>query len=316
MPDASNYDHPLLRKRGGWRTAVAEWLPGYALVAPAIILLLLMMVFPIVQTFIFSFSKVKLPSFETSYVGLLNFSRILTDPDTWPLFTRSVIWVVGTVVLRMLLGLGAALVLNARMPGTVLMRVLIILPWTIPSVVGANLWRWIVQTDTGLLNQTLRSVGLDSWALNWLADPQIALATVIVAYSWSGFPFVMLLILARMQGIPEEQYEAARIDGANGWQLFRYITMPSLKGVLIVALILEIVSGINSFDTIMIMTGGGPADATTIWGIEIYKTGFGAFNFGGAAAYSMILFTGVLCLFIVYAIARIGLARTTSTEMQ
>jgi ABC-type sugar transport system permease subunit len=180
------------------------------------------------------------------------------------------------------------------------MRVLVILPWAIPSVVGSNLWRWIVQTDAGLLNQTLRSWGLGGLALNWLGDPSLAMPTVIVAYSWSGVAFVMLLILARLQGLPEEVNEAARVDGANWWQVFRFITLPSLMGVLAVALILEIVNGINSFDTIMIMTGGGPANATRIWGIDIYKTGFGEFNLGGAAAESVLMFAAVIVVFVIY----------------
>jgi multiple sugar transport system permease protein len=286
--------------RGSIRTQ--KRLAAYLLVLPAVVLILAMTLYPVVQTLHFSVSKVQLPTFRATYVGFANFVRILADPETWPLLRRTIVWVVGTVALRMALGLGAALVFNAKVRGTVWMRVLVILPWTIPSVVGANLWRWILQTDNGVLNQTLRAWGLGSWALNWLADPALAMPAVIVAYSWSGFPFVMLLILARLQGIPEELYEAARVDGADWWQSFRHITLPSLKGVLVVSLVLEIVSGINSFDTLIIMTGGGPANATRIWGLEIYKRGFTDFNFGGASALSVLLFAGVLVLFIVQSI--------------
>jgi ABC-type sugar transport system permease subunit len=304
---AKGVDSAVSSRFVAWRerrrsVAMQKWGPGYVLVFPAIVLIALMMVYPVIQTLLFSVSKVQLPSFNTTYVGLTNFARIYNDPETWPLVLRTLAWVVGTVVLRMVLGFGAALIFNAKVRGTVWMRVLVILPWTIPSVVGANLWRWIVQTDTGVLNQTLRSWGLGDWALNWLADPDTALITVMVAYSWAGFPFVMLLILARMQGIPDELYEAAKVDGANWWQLFRYITVPSLKGVLIVALILETVSGINSFDTLVIMTGGGPADSTRVWGLEIYKVGFGEFNLGGASALSVLLFLGVAALFLAYGI--------------
>jgi multiple sugar transport system permease protein len=299
---------PTLRsghaRRPLWRGSIRtqKRLAAYLLVLPAVVLSLVMTLYPVVQTLHFSVSKVQLPTFRTTYVGFANFVRILTDPETWPLLRRTIVWVVGTVALRMALGLGAALVFNAKVRGTVWMRVLVILPWTIPSVVGANLWRWILQTDNGVLNQTLRAWGLESWALNWLADPALAMPAVIVAYSWSGFPFVMLLILARLQGIPEELYEAARVDGADWWQSFRHITLPSLKGVLVVSLVLEIVSGINSFDTLIIMTGGGPANATRIWGLEIYKRGFTDFNFGGASALSVLLFAGVLVLFIVQSI--------------
>lgn len=291
---------PRPRRLGMARDLRRRWGPAYILIAPALLLILLMMVYPVVQTVYFSFARVQLPALQTRFVGLDNYIRILTDPETGPLLRRTLVWVIGGVALRMGLGLGAALVFNAKVRGTVWMRVLVILPWAIPSVVGANLWRWIVQTDAGILNQTLRAWGLGDWALNWLGSPDTAMAVVILAYSWGGFPFVMLLILARLQGLPEEINEAARMDGANAWQLFRHITLPALAGVLVVALVLEIVSGINSFDTLMIMTGGGPANATMIWGIKIYKTGFSEFNLGGAAALSMLMFAGMFALFLVY----------------
>lgn len=291
------------RRRPSWRARWNAWAPGYILVLPAVLLIALMMVYPVVQTVYFSVNKVQIPSFRTTFVGLDNFARILSNPDTWPLVQRTLIWVVGIVVCRIALGLAAAMVFNARVPGIVWLRVLVILPWTIPSVVGANLWRWIFQTDSGVLNQTLRSWGLESWALNWLGHPDTAMMAVIIAYTWAGYPFVMLLILARMQGIPQELYEAARIDGANAFQQFRYITLPSLKAVLLVALILEIVSGLNSFDTLVIMTGGGPAKATQIWGLEIYKTAFTAFNLGGASALSVLMFIAVLVMFVFYGAA-------------
>ena len=301
---------PRLGTRLKQQSRTAQWqlAPGYVLIAPAMALIVLMMVYPVLQTFYFSFSRVQLPALRTTFVGFDNFARILRDPETGPLFWRTLVWVAGGVALRMALGLGAALVFNAKVRGIVSMRVLVILPWAIPSVVGANLWRWIVQADAGVLNQTLRSWGLESWALNWLGSPDTAMLTVIVAYSWGGFPFVMLLILARLQGLPEEINEAAKMDGANWWQIFRHITLPSLAGVLMIAAILEIVSGINSFDTLMIMTGGGPANATMIWGIKIYKTGFTEFNLGGAAALSVLMFLGMLTVFMMYGLAnaRVG----------
>lgn len=302
---------PAGKSGKGNRNAFRKWRNAYILVAPAMLLIVVMMIYPVVQTVVFSFSKVQLPALRTTFIGFDNFSRILANPETGPLFQRTLVWVIGGVVLRMILGFAAALVFNVKVRGTVWMRVLVILPWAIPSVVGANLWRWIVQTDGGVLNQTLQNWGLGHWALNWLGSPDTAMLTVIVVYAWGGFPFVMLLILARLRGLPEEINEAAKVDGANSWQIFRYITLPSLTGVLVVALILEIVSGINSFDTLMIMTGGGPANATKIWGIEIYKTGFTSFNLGGAAALSMLMFAGMLAVFIFY-----GFANTRLQKLQ
>jgi len=292
-----------------------KWGPGYVLVAPATVLIILMMVYPLIQTLIFSVSEVRLPDLRTRFVGFENFVATLTDPDFVHLIQRTVFWVVGTVALQFVLGFGAALVLNAKVRGTVWMRILVVLPWTIPSVVAANLWRWILQSDVGIVNQMLREFGLSGLALNWLGDTHLTMASVVVAYCWAGYPFIMLLMLAGMQGIPEEIYEAARVDGANWWQLFRFITIPSIRGVLAVALILETVGAINSFDTIMVMTGGGPANATLVFGIDIYRTGFSNFNFGGASALSVLLFAAALIVFLLYAASsRAGRPQTKQGE--
>jgi multiple sugar transport system permease protein len=279
-----------------------KWGPGYILVAPAIVLILLMMLYPVIQTALFSMSEVQLPSLTTIWVGFENFITVIQNPDTAPVVQRTLVWIIATVVLRFVLGFVAALIFNAKVKGTIWLRVLVILPWTIPSVVAANLWRWVLQADAGLLNETLRSFGLDAAAANWLGDPTHAMASVILAYSWAGFPFVMLLILAGMQGIPGELYEAAQMDGANWWHLFWNITVPSLRGVLIVALVLEVVSAINSFDTIMVMTAGGPANGTEIWGIAIYREGFVKYDLGGASAMSLLLVVTAVALFVVYAV--------------
>ncbi len=288
------------------RAALQKWGPGYVLVLPAMALIAVMMVNPTLETVWFSVSTVRLPTFETTFVGLGNFGNIISDPATGRLLQRTIWWVVGTVVLRFILGFLAALVFNAKVRGTTWMRVLVVLPWTIPSVVAANLWRWILQSDTGILDQTFRAWGLAGAARNWLGDPGTALPAVMVAYSWAGFPFIMLLILAGLQGVPGEQYEAAEVDGANWWQLFRFITVPAVRGVLVIALVLETVSAINSFDTLTVMTGGGPANATQTWSLAIYRAGFADFNLGGASALSVLLFLGALALLAIYSAANKG----------
>lgn len=289
-----------------WRRVLRRWGAGFVLVLPAVVLVCTMMLYPTLQTVWFSVSTVRLPTFQTTFVGLRNFVNVLGDPATAALLRRTIWWVGGTVVLRFILGFLAALVFNARVRGTTWMRVLVVLPWTIPSVVAANLWRWILQSDTGILDQTLRAWGLPGAAINWLGNPTTALPAVMVAYSWAGFPFIMLLILAGLQAVPEEQYEAAKVDGANWWQLFRFITVPMVQGVLVIALILETVSAINSFDTLTVMTGGGPANATQTWSLAIYRAGFGEFNLGGASALSVLEFLGALALFAVFGLVTRG----------
>ncbi|HEV2357856.1 MAG TPA: sugar ABC transporter permease [bacterium] len=285
------------------RVALRQWGPGYVLALPAIALIAVMMVYPTLQTLRFSVSTVGLPAFRTTFVGLGNFAGILADPATGSLLRRTLAWVAGTVLLRFVLGFLAALVFNAKVRGTAWMRVLVVLPWTIPSVVAANLWRWILQTDTGVLDQTLRAWGLGALAANWLGDPRTALTAVMIAYSWAGFPFIMLLILAGLQGVPEEQYEAAQVDGANAWQLFRFITVPAVSGVLLLALLLETIQAINSFDTLTVMTGGGPANATQTWSLAIYRRAFVDFNLGGASALSVLMLLGALTLPLLHGAA-------------
>jgi ABC-type sugar transport system permease subunit len=225
---------------------------------------------------------------------------VAADPDTIPIALRTLGWIAGTVAIRFVLGFAGALIFNAKVRGTVWLRVLVIIPWTLPSVVAANLWRWMLQGDIGVIDQTLRATGLGFLAADWLGDPTFALWAVMIAYSWQGFPFVMLLLLAGLQGLSQEQFEAAALDGANWWQTFRLITLPSMRGIIAIALILEVVSSINSFDTIMIMTGGGPANATLTFGINIYRTGFSLFDFGKASALSVLLFVAALVVFVVY----------------
>lgn len=297
------------------RIAIRKWGPAYVLILPAMILIVLMMVYPLIQTIVFSFSDVRLPELSTTFAGFANFVKVIRDPDTAGLVVRTLVWVVGTVVLRFVLGFLGALIFNARVRGTIWLRVLVVLPWTLPSVVAANLWRWIFQSNIGVLNQTLRAIGFPGAAMDWLGNTNFTMLSVIVAYSWTGFPFVMLLILAGMQGIPQDQYEAAQVDGCNWWQLFRFITVPSLRGILAIALMLEVVGAINSFDTIMVMTGGGPANATMIFGIKIYRTGFSLFDFGGASALSVFLFVAALVLFVIYGLVNRRVTRDSGGEL-
>ncbi len=293
------------------RVPVRRRIVPYVLIMPGMLLLAAMMVYPLIQTVVFSFAKVQLPTFRTSFIGLKNFTQIFGSDNLQPMLGRTLFWIVGTVVLRFILGFWAALTFNATVKGTIVLRILCILPWTVPSIASANLWRWLLQSDTGLIDQTLKVLGLPHLALNWLADPRTAMPVVMVAYSWAGFPFIMLLLLAGMQGIPKESYEAAKVDGANWWQLFRHITIPSLRGVIIVAILLEIISALNSFDMLYVLTTGGPGNSSQILSQFIYQTGFTSFNLGGASALSTLLLVVAFGIFLLYAVLN---SRSTQRE--
>lgn len=261
---------------------------AFILVMPCIILLILMMVYPTLQVFEFSFSSLKLPKFNTTFVGLENFKQILSNKEFIQIIINTCIWTGLSLLIRFIIGFIAALVIETGLVGMNAFRTMTLLPWMVPSIVAANTWRWIFNTDNGLLNTVLRYIN-PALSQNWLGSSQLALSSVIVAYSWAGFPFIMLMLIAAMQGIPKDYYEAARIDGAGSFRLFRHITLPSLKNIVIILAIMEIISGFNSFDIIFTMTGGGPGIASEIFGLFIYRTAFSNLDFAESSAASLLL---------------------------
>ena len=273
---------------------------AYAFVLPCAVVLILMMINPVFRTLLYSVSEIRLPSLETKYTGLANFTRIFARPELPMVLLNTFFWIIGTVVLRFFIGFTSAIVLNTDLRARQLWRTLALLPWTVPSIVAANTWRWIFQSDYGLLNGIFRAAGLPQLAHLWLGDAATALPAVLVAYSWAGYPFVMLMLLAGMQGIPEELYDAAKIDGADSLQCFRYITLPGLKSIIFIILLLEVISGFNSFDLLYTMTGGGPGGSSEILGLFIYRLGFTNFDFAGASAVSTVLIAIAIICFLFY----------------
>jgi multiple sugar transport system permease protein len=259
-----------------------------------------MMLNPTLLTLQYSLSKVELPQFKTQFSGIKNFVTFLTQSDLGNVITNTIMWTFWTVVLRFGLGLWAALVVNTSMRGMRIWQTILLVPWTIPSIVAANIWRWMLQGDFGLVSTTLQSWGLGFLVKVWLADPATAMPSVIVAYAWAGFPFVMLMLLAGMKGIPDELYDAGKIDGCDTFQLFRHITLPGLRSVIVVVLLLEMINGLNSFDLLFVMTGGGPGGASEVLGLMIYRLGFNNFDFGTASAASVVLMAIVVSGFLVY----------------
>ncbi len=269
-------------------------------VLPCTIVLVMMMFNPLIQTVEFSFSKIILPKFETHFIGIDNFVRVFSRPEVGLVLKNTFVWIIGTVALRFFLGFGAAIIMNSDVKGINVFRLIALLPWTVPSIVAANTWRWMLQGDFGLINGFLKEFGMGGLAHNWLGSSSTAIFSVLFAYSWAGYPFVMIMLLAGMQGIPKELYESGNIDGANAWQLFWYITVPSLKSVIFIILILEIISGFNSFDLLYTMTGGGPGGSSEILGLFIYRLGFTNFDFAGASAVSVVLIFMALLCFLFY----------------
>ncbi len=243
-------------------------------------------------------------------MGFDNFARILTDPMTALSFQHSLVWVVGTTLPPLLLGLALAVLLNQPFHSRALYRTLVLSPWAISGVVSAMAWSWILNGPFGVLNDTLVRLGLVATRHPWLADPSTAMAGVILASIWRGFPFFAITLLADLQTIPEDVYEAAEIDGAGPWQRFWHITLPMLTGLIVLTTLLRAIWTFNFVENTFLMTYGGPASATTTWPVYLFQVFFDAGDIGYAAAMGIALFAGLIGLASVY----IRLARHFNVE--
>ncbi|MET3857886.1 sugar ABC transporter permease [Rhizobium sp. OAE497] len=251
---------PMRRSRIQWRS---ERILPYMLLAPAVFVTIVIVFMPMIQAVWTSFYDLVLfrPN-ASKFVGFANYVKLFSDPVFWAALWNTIIWIGLTVPLQMGLGLLTALLLNREFPWRGLARALIIIPWALPSVVIALMWRWIYDPNTGVLNDILIYLSIVKAAVPWLADPNVAIYAIIATLTWQGFPFFAVMILAGLQGIPKSQYEAASIDGASPWRQFLHITLPGIAPVLATAGLLRVIWVANSMDVIFVMTGGGPGYAT------------------------------------------------------
>ena len=275
----------------------------YVLLAPAVLVTLFIVFFPMVQAVVTSFYDLVLwkPN-ATRFVGFGNYFKLLRDPVFWISLGHTAIWIGLTVPLQMGLGLLAALLLNREFPWRGLARAMVIIPWALPSVVIALMWRWIYDPTTGVLNDILLYLSIIYSTVPWLADPHLALYAVIATLTWQGFPFFAVMILAGLQGIPQSQYEAASIDGASPWRQFVHITLPGIAPVLATAGLLRIIWVANSMDVIFVMTGGGPGYATHTLPLYAFIRARQNLDFGYGTAIAVtftILLGAIVAVYIV-----------------
>ncbi|HZQ60168.1 MAG TPA: sugar ABC transporter permease [Casimicrobiaceae bacterium] len=271
---------------------------GYAFLAPVLAFLAAVIVFPLAYAFWTSLHRVR--GLNSTFVGLDNYARILGDEAFWHSLGVSLRFTASCVALHIVLGLALAMLLDQLRALRTPVRILFLTPWMVAPAVGATIWLWLLEPQFGVINYLLRALGVIDAPLAWLGEPALAFASVVMVDVWRGVPFVMLLMLAGLQTIPQDQYEAAAIDGANGWQRFRYVTLPNLKYLLIVASTLDIINTIRHYDIIGVMTGGGPAGATEVLPVLLYNTAFRGNRFGDAAAIGVALLAIVLAFSVVY----------------
>src|SRR5215216_6645059 len=263
-----------------------EWLLPALFIAPALAVLLSLSIYPLIYSITISLQR------ETSsgvVWTLGNFTRLVSDNFFLTAMAHTFVYAVGALSCEFLLGLGLALLLNAKMQGRGLFRASLLVPMMLPSVVVGVVWRLMLNPDFGAINGTLKQFGINTESLTWTASPKLAMLSVIAVDVWQWTPFVFLVLLAGLQAIPQEPYEAARIDGSSAWQTFRHITLPLLKPAILIALLLRTMDLLRVFDQIFILTEGGPGFATETISLYIYRTAFRFFDFGYAAAMSFVL---------------------------
>ena len=289
-----------MRGRKPWRGKGLrrERFHGYLFVAPLFILLAAIVVLPLGEALWTSLLRIR--GLSSSFVGLGNYRRAFDDPDFWNALRVSLGFTVLSVGLHLFLGFGLAMLLQGagRLRGV--LRLAFLVPWMIAPAIGATLWLWLLDPQFGVVNYLLLAVGIIRTPQAWLGEPGLAFFSVVAADVWRGVPFIMLLLLAGLLGIPGEQYEAASLDGADALQQFRHVTLPNMRALLVIASTLDIINTVRQFDIINVMTGGGPVNATEVLPALIYNTGFRANDFGKAAAIGVILLALVLTFSAIY----------------
>lgn len=274
-----------------------ELLLPYLLVAPALAVLLALSIYPLLYSITISLQQ---ETADGVVWTLAHFRRLATDNFFRTAMVHTFIYAVVALTFEFLLGLALALLLNQQLRGRGLFRASLLVPMMLPSVVVGIVWRLLLNPDFGAINGTLKWFGVNTENLTWTASPRLALLSVIAVDVWQWTPFVFLVLLAGLQAIPQEPYEAALIDGSTRWQTFRHVTLPLLKPAILIVLLLRTMDLLRVFDQIFILTEGGPAFATETISLYIYRTAFRFFDFGYAAAMSFVLLALTNLVSLVY----------------
>jgi multiple sugar transport system permease protein len=288
------------RRRTNLLSQIGRHWADYMYIAPALLVMLIVIGYPIYYTVYLSFFNTppSLAMADKIYVGLDNYSRILKSDSFREVTKNTLYWTFFSTVFSFIIGFGAALVVHRDFIGRGIVRGILLIPFVISHVSAAYIWRWLYHSDSGLISGMLMRWGIIDHRIVFLDDIHRVMPSLIVVNVWTQFPFAMIMLLAGLQTVPDQLHRAAMVDGAGTWSRFWHITVPHLKGVILITTLLMVVSNLNSFTLVWIMTGGGPAGASQIWITEIYQIAFGRVRFGTASAYSVILF--VVMMFVGY----------------
>ncbi len=295
------------RKRGLLSEIRRHW-ADYMYIAPALLVMIFVIGYPIVYTIYLSFFATPPSSSEWFFNGVGNYQRVLGDSQVGFLETskNTFVWTVASTLVSFILGFGAALIVNREFWGRGIIRGMLLIPYIISQVPSAYIWRWLYNSDYGLISGTLKQWGLIDRPIIFLDSVQAAMPAVIVVNIWKEFPFAMVLLLAGLQTVPSGLLRAAKVDGAGTLQTFWHVTVPHLRSVILVTTILLFVANLNSFTLVWLMTGGGPAGATQLWITKVYTLAFQDLQYGRASAFAVILFAIMMVFGYFYVKALTG----------
>ena len=287
---------------------VAHHRADYLYVLPAIGVMLLVIGYPVYFTVYLSFFNTppNLALNDKIFVGFDNYLRVLGADSVRETTVNTLIWTVFSTFFSFAIGFGAALALNRSFPGRGLLRGILLIPYVISAVAAAYVWRWLLHSDFGVFGTISMALGLTDHPINFLDNTTTVLPSLILVNVWKEFPFAMIMMLAGLQTVPDQLLRAAQVDGAGAWHRFWHITLPHLKNVSVVTILLLLVANLNGFTIPYVMTGGGPAGASEIWITQIYQIAFGRIRFGLASAYSVILFIVMMTMGYFYVRALTG----------
>lgn len=270
-------------------------------IGPALLLIFAVVLWPTFEMLRTSFLDISMSGISLGWAGLENYQNLFANPDLPSILIRTLTWVAIVVILTILISLALAALLNAAFPGRRLVRWALIVPWAASVVMTATIWRWMLESFYGIINRILFDLGLIANPVHeWLGTPETSFYWLMFVAIFVSLPFTTYVILAGLQSIPRDIYEAARVDGATGWQSYRRITLPLLRPALLVASIINLINVYNSFPIIWAMTGGGPGSLTDTTTTHMYKLAFRLLDVGQSAAMAVVNFSIILLFVLLY----------------
>ncbi len=271
---------------------------AYGLISPTFVVIMLLLGFPLVYAFVQSFQHVTVYDPAGEFIGLGNYREAFSDPHFIDSITRSFVFVASSLVGAVIIGLTIAVLLNRTIPARRALRALVLLPFIVSEVSVGVIWQWMLAPQLGIINWILRYLSIPT--VRWLSEPNWAMFSIIFANTWRLTPFAVLILLSGLQSIDRNYYEAAYIDGGSHWQVFRLVTLPLIKPMMLVTVVYLSFASFNQFATIFSLTGGGPGRGTEVMALNMYRTAFQHFNWGYGSSLAVILFLINVLLSVTY----------------